>query len=295
MLSTYNYCVTPLLPPMTLAIKEPTASTIPQDCFIEYRSCLDNAYTLEGKRACGSRLRECLLGPRAAVVINKEEIDNSNEAHNDTTSGLTTFKEPTATNSPRNCFTEFKRCLATAFDVDSQTACGDAFDKCLGPSAAVTFNEEEIDNSNEAHDDTTSGLTTFKEPTATNSPQNCFNDCRSCLQTASTVEGRNDCRSRFRSCLGPPGAEVELNMLPEPPPPPPTTKDCNNVYYTCCGTTSTSPWGKCDEDETLNKTCIEEYFICKFSPPPSRDAEASTKVTTNFDFNIIEGDIVVDE
>ena len=89
--------------------------------------------------------------------------------------------------------------------------------------------------------------------------------------------------------------EVELNMLPEPPPPPPTTKDCNNVYYTCCGTTSTSPWGKCDEDETLNKTCIEEYFICKFSPPPSRDAEASTKVTTNFDYNIIEGDIVVDE
>jgi hypothetical protein len=29
--------------------------------------------------------------------------------------------------------------------------------------------------------------------------------------------------------------------------------------------------GKCDEDETLNKTwCIEEYFICKFTPPPPR-------------------------
>ena len=62
-----------------------------------------------------------------------------------------------------------------------------------------------------AHDNTTSGLTTFKEPTATTDPRNCFNDYRSCLLNASTVEGRYDCRSRFKSCLGPPGAEVELN------------------------------------------------------------------------------------
>jgi hypothetical protein len=89
--------------------------------------------------------------------------------------------------------------------------------------------------------------------------------------------------------------EAAPSMSPETPPPPPsTTKDCNNVYNTCCSTTSTSRWGKCDEDETLFKTCIEEYYICKSSPPPSRDAEASTKVTTNFDFNIIEG-AVVDE
>jgi hypothetical protein len=46
--------------------------------------------------------------------------------------------------------------------------------------------------------------------------------------------------------------------------------------------------GKCDEDETLNKTCIEEYFICKFTPSPPRDAEA-TKATTDFD---IEGAVV---
>lgn len=80
----------------------------------------------------------------------------------------------------------------------------------MAPGAEVELNDE-THSSNEAHDDTTSGLTTFNEPTATNSPRDCFNDYRSCLQTASTFEGKIDCRSRFRSCLGPPGAEVELN------------------------------------------------------------------------------------
>ena len=78
--------------------------------------------------------------------------------------------------------------------------------------------------------------------------------------------------------------DIERDFPPIPPPPP-TTKDCNNVYYTCCGTTSTSPLGKCDEDETLNKTCINEYFICKFTPSLSRDDEA-TKATTDFDIDI---------
>jgi hypothetical protein len=70
-------------PPMTSTIEEPTASTSPKECADEYRSCLDNASTLEGKRACGSRLRSC-LGPKAAVTF-IEEIHGSNEAQYDTT------------------------------------------------------------------------------------------------------------------------------------------------------------------------------------------------------------------
>jgi hypothetical protein len=176
-------------------------------CVKSFKRCYAAAIDTDAKIACGDAYDKC-MAPGAEVELN-DETHSSNEAHDDTTSGLTTFKEPTATNSPRNCFTEFKRCLAAAIDVDSQTACGDAFDKCLGPSAAVTFNEE-IHSSYEAHDDTTSGLTTFKEPTATNSPRNCFTEFKRCLATAIDVDSQTACGDAFDKCLGP-SAAVTFN------------------------------------------------------------------------------------
>jgi hypothetical protein len=155
-------------PPMTSTIEEPTATTDPEDCFNDYRSCLQNASTFEGRNGCRSRFRSCLGPPGAEVELNEEEIDNSDEAHVDTTSDLNNEGADVMVDVTQevhkfhkySCIEILKRCLAAAIDVDAQSACYDAYSKCSGPKAAVTFIEE-IHGSNEAqYDTTTSDLNT---------------------------------------------------------------------------------------------------------------------------------------
>jgi hypothetical protein len=154
-------------PPMTSTIEEPTATTDPEDCFNDYRSCLQNASTFEGRNGCRSRFRSCLGPPGAEVELN-EEIDNNNEAHVDTTTDLNNEGADVMVDVTQevhkfhkySCIEILKRCLAAAIDVDAQSACRGAYSKCVAPKAAVTFHEE-IHGSNEAqYDTTTSDLNT---------------------------------------------------------------------------------------------------------------------------------------
>jgi hypothetical protein len=180
-------------------------------CVKSFKRCYAAAFDVDAQTACSDAFDKC-LGPSAAVTFN-EEIHSSYEAHDDTTSGLTTFKEPTATNSPRNCFTEFKRCLAAANDVDAQTACGDAFDKCLGPSAAVTFNEE-THSSYEAHVDTTADLNNEGADVMVDVTQevhkfhkySCIEILKRCLAAAIDVDAQSACRGAYSKCVAPKAA-----------------------------------------------------------------------------------------
>jgi hypothetical protein len=150
-------------PPMTSTIEEPTASISPKACADEYRSCLQTASTFEGRYDCRSRFLSCLGPPGAEVELNEEEIDNNNEAHNDTTTDLNNEGADVmvdVTQDYSGCVKSFKRCYADAIDTDAKKACEVAFDKCMAPGAEVKLNDETHSSNEAQYDTTTSDLNT---------------------------------------------------------------------------------------------------------------------------------------